>query len=92
MDNKYRDAGELTVKTIANEKGVSAFIKNALNDIPEGKALAMADLVKDLQAQFPNVPNKHQAYTRINNVLSREFGKQFVKLEGTDGYTYISKI
>lgn len=82
----------LTTKTTSSTAGVSDFIKSELQAIPEGQALAMVDLVRIIQDNCPTVPNKHQAYTRINNVLSRGFGKDFVKMVGNDGYTYIAKI
>jgi hypothetical protein len=87
----FRNANELTIKTSTSTAGVSDFIKSELNTIPAGQALALVDLVTAVLENCPSVPNKHQAYTRINNVLSRNFGDDFVKLQGTDGYTYIAR-
>jgi hypothetical protein len=87
----FRDTAELTIKTSTSTAGVSDYIKAELKAIPVGQALAMVDLVKAVLANCPTVPSKHQAYTRINNALSRNFGKAFVKLQGDDGYTYIAK-
>jgi hypothetical protein len=87
----FRSTNELTLKTSVSTAGVSDFIKAELTAIPTGQALAMVDLVKAVMENCPTVPNKHQAYTRINNALSRAFGKAFVKLQGDDGYTYIAK-
>jgi len=86
----FTNVANLTVKLSTSTAGVSDFIKSELRSIPEGQALAMVDLVRAVQSNCPTVPNKHQAYTRINNVLSREFGKAFIKLVGDDGYTYIA--
>lgn len=88
----YSNTSNLTIKTTTSTSGVSDFIKSELNAIPEGQAIAMVDLVKLVLENCPTVPNKHQGYTRINNTLSRQFGSQFTKLVGTDGYTYIAKL
>jgi len=85
----YSNTTNLTIKTSSSISGVSDFIKNELSLIPQNQGLAMVDLVKSVMENCPSVPNKHQGYTRINNTLSRKFGQDFVKMVGSDGYTYI---
>jgi hypothetical protein len=71
--------------------GISALIREQLEAIPEGSALAMVELANFLLKENL-LPNRHQAYIRINNVLKSEWGQQFQRLiDKTDNYTYIAR-
>ncbi len=91
MDTKYNDVSGMVLKSENKGTSVMGFIREELRSIPAGKGLAMIDLRTKVMEKFSNVPNKHQAYTRINNVMKSNFGKEYTKFVGTDGYIYISK-
>lgn len=87
---EFKDANELTAKigTGNQGRGISAFIKEQLDSIPEGKGLALKQLAVALENEF-NVP-RQQGYVRINMVLKRKNYKHLLRAVDTDGFTYIT--
>lgn len=68
-------------------QGISEFIQRALNSIPQGMAVGLLELTKELQDKFPHI-NKGQSYTRVGMVMNRAGNKgRFIKL--TDGSDYV---
>ncbi len=86
---EYTDKENLIEKDTSRSTGVSAFIKEALEQIPEGQGLAMKDLATEIASNF-NLP-RVQAYVRIGNVLKRKSHSHFVKLQDEKGLTFISR-
>ncbi len=89
----YIKSDELTEKSAAQSTGATAFIRKALDSIPEGQGVAMKDLAVELQTAHGNVKDRQQAYIRIGTVLSRKGYKQSHtrKMDG-GGYTYVVRM
>ncbi len=88
---EYLNNEDLREKDPSNTRGsgVSAFIKETLELIPEGQGLAMSDLAKAIADQF-ELPVQ-QSYVRIGNVLKRKSHSNFVRLQDEKGKTFISR-
>lgn len=54
--------------------GISKFIRDELNKIPEGEAVKLSDFATTLIAHHPTVKDRSQAYARISSVLKKESG------------------
>ena len=86
---EYQSTEKLSIKeTGIRSTGVTKWIREALEEIPEGKALGMKELAKSLVAECPSVKDIRQAYVRINHVLKDS--KKFVRLTGQGG-TFIAQ-
>lgn len=69
---EFVDTTELTVKGERGEGSqITTFIRNTLKEIPEGKAIALSDLVEGV-VQNTTVADKKTAYTRVNQVLKQK--------------------
>lgn len=87
---KHLDITDMRVKTEqSRQRGVSAFIRDTLNEIPQGKALALTDLATMVHEKFDI--DKQQSYVRVNNVLRGRIGEKFGRFE-KDGYTYVGPV
>jgi len=79
----------LKVKTHkSHNRGISEFIREQLDAIPEDGAVAMVTLATVLVERFPHIP-KNQSQVRINMVLGR-LEDEFVRLENAKGNTFIA--
>lgn len=73
-----------------NSVGVSAFIKEQLQNLDGGSAIVMSNLVKELMVKFPTVKTKTGASARVNLVLKqKKIIEDFEKIKGKDKKTYI---
>jgi translation elongation factor P/translation initiation factor 5A len=83
----------LDVKENQTGKGgkIFAFIREKLESIPDGQAVAMTALVTEVICNCPTVREKRQAYTRINHVLHNSNQKYIRYTNDVDGYVYIGK-
>jgi len=60
----------LEIKAIKGE-GITAYIRATLTQLPEGEAIYMADLAKEVMAKFPTVKDRTQAYSRVVTVVNK---------------------
>lgn len=72
------------------EKGVSEFIKELLNNIPKGHSCSLKELSKALMAEYPKIGESSKAYIRIKNVARRE--KIWTTLKGPDQFTHLARL
>jgi len=80
----------LTKKENSKKEGTRAFIREALNEIPEGQGCSMKDLAKEIMEARPNVKTPGSAYIRISGVLKKgSYKRDFEKRIDGNGYTFI---
>lgn len=73
-------------------KGISAFIKDKLEGITPGNALAMATLTADLAANFDHIKDATNASVRVNSVLKQKtILAKYTRIK-VDGLVYITLI
>ena len=77
--------------TARGTAGLQGYIRGIINEIPPGKSLAMATIVKDL-LDNNKVPNKHQAYVRVGNAIASLKKTHTKAINKVDGYTYVVRI
>jgi len=77
----------LTPKTKLGE-GISAYIRETLRAIPEGEVIYLQELAADVQAKFPTVKNRQQAYIRVGMVIKKVGLPKFL---GRSGMTMVGR-
>ncbi len=89
----YTNSSDLTEKNRATSTGATAFIREALDGIPEGRGCLMKDLAVELQEAHKNVRDRQQAYVRIGTILSRKgYKRTHARKVDDSGYTYITRM
>lgn len=90
LEDKYVSVeGQIKKEKGAPHTGIQYQIRQKILSIPEGKSLAMVDLVNWAWTEMHLVPNRRQAYVRINNVME-QLAKDYMRTQDpTTGYTYI---
>jgi hypothetical protein len=75
---------------MAENKGISKFIKDRLEQVQEGQALPMRALVAEVRTAFPHIKDKTNASVRVNAALNSKATEQkFTRIKGKDKMVYI---
>lgn len=69
----------MTVAENNQGHGISKFIRDELNKIPEGEAVKLSEFATTVMSHCPTVRDRSQAYARISTVLKKAEG--FCRLE-----------
>lgn len=89
---EYKTIDKLSIKeTGTRSTGVTKFIRDTLDQIPEGRAVGMNELADTVLKECPSVKDKRQAYVRINHVLKSN-EKMYMRMKDNEkGGTFIAK-
>jgi hypothetical protein len=85
------DVSKLSIKeSEPRATGVSKFIREQLEQLPEGQAISQISLAELVVSNCPSVPDKRQAYVRINHVL-KSLDTKFKRYKNDKDVTYIGR-
>jgi hypothetical protein len=90
MELQLQEVSKLSIKEQKERAtGISKAIREQLAKIPEGKATPLETLALYVTENFPSVPDKQQAYVRINHVLKSL--PAYKRFTSDDNKTWIGK-